>query len=179
MSGVLNSTVLRAIAASWLRYKKQCPVVSFERGLNAMDRPDVYALTKERLLLEIEIKCSWTDFKKDSEKWKWRSQERGWGHIPAFFYYLAPMVLAERIKPLLPAGVGLLTVPRPERLTYYTGLPNLTCLVKPRRHKSAAKVRVQDVIEIIKHQSGTLCGLAAAEGVLALRALTQPTDGAP
>lgn len=166
----MNSTVLKGMAASWLRYEKQCPLVMFERGLGT-DKPDILALTKERLLIEIEIKISLSDFRRDQGKRKWIAKRRGLeSHAPAFFYFLVPRDLAEKIRHALPDGAGLLVplqgwkrnprIPNPN-----TGLPDIGSLVAARRHPKAEKLPIRDTIELIRHQSGTLCSMAAQDAV--------------
>ena len=67
-----TSTLLKAIACSWLRYKRQCPIIFTERilgyGHGGKGVADVMALTKDRRLIEIETKITLHDFKKDALK---------------------------------------------------------------------------------------------------------------
>jgi len=154
----MNSTTLRAVAACWLRYERKCNLVTFERGPNYNNNPDVYALTPSRLGLEIEIKISLSDFKRDFSKRKWVLQMIE----PAFFYYLVPPDLVEKIKPLIPAGTGLLSVSRKSR-DPYTGLPKIKCEIKQKRNRAAKKISIHIALKMVKNLTGTVCSLAVAQ----------------
>lgn len=154
----MNSVVLRAVAANWLRYKRQYQFITFERGPEWNNNPDVYALNKQRFGVEIEIKVSMTDFKKDAEKRKWRFQMIQ----PQFFYFMVPPALVEKVKPILRDGAGLLTVSE-KHCDSYTGLPTLECVVAPKKNPHAKKISVLTAIKMVRHVSGTLCTLATAQ----------------
>lgn len=160
-----NSKTLRAICAAWLRYTKQCPIVTFERGLNHFDRPDVLAVTDDRRLIEIEIKISFSDFKADAKKDKWRRQKRGFTVVPAYFYYCVTEEIAPKVLPLLPDGAGLI-VPllgwsRNQRIMNpNTGLPDLKSLRKASRAHET-KLSQRQIWDMVRNQSGTICGMSA------------------
>lgn len=158
---ISNSYIMKAIAASWLRYDRKCPLVTFERGLDYNSNPDVMAVNPSRFLVEIEIKISMSDFRADAKKSKWQWRERyGSRGRPKFFYYFVPMELVEKVKQELKPGHGLLTVKRPDKLMSITGLPELDCVVSPKADSLAKRVSIDDRIRLIKHQSGSLCGVA-------------------
>jgi len=111
--GLTDSTP-EVAALEWLRFKRQCQITALERWVFAdtiQGRPDVCGVTKQRYMLEVEIKRTWSDFKADAKKWKNHA-------IPATRqrYYLADASLAERIsvdiaarKPKYDWGVLMLT----------------------------------------------------------------------
>lgn len=153
-----DAVTMRAVVASWLRYDRGCAIVTFERGPNNGDRPDVYGVNASRHGLEVEIKVSLSDFKRDAGKRKW-----DWQWIPPiFFYYMVPRPLVEKVKPLLPEGAGLLTLAQ-HAVDLYTGLPAIQCEVKPRRSPKAGKLTLATMVRMVKHQTGTVCSLAITE----------------
>lgn len=60
---------LKRSAVNFLLYDKKCDIVSFERGLHdGWGRPDVLGVTRDRKLIEVEIKESFSDFKANFDK---------------------------------------------------------------------------------------------------------------
>jgi hypothetical protein len=153
-----DSVTLRAVAASWLRYDRGCAIVTFERGPNYGDRPDVYGVNESRFGLEIEIKVSLSDFKRDLGKRKWNYQ---W-ISPKFFYFMVPRSLTEKVRSLLPEGAGLLTLAK-HAVDAYTGLPALQCEVRPKANPKAKRLKPATAIKMVKNQTGTVCSLAVAQ----------------
>lgn len=156
----MNSRHLRAAVAAWLRYKKQAPVVAFERGIGA-GIPDVMAITKDRFLLEVEIKISMADFRRDKakDKWRWRSFNRDSARDPAYFYYAVPREMVEKIRALIPEGTGIITMPNPETINGLTGVPGVESVVAARRRQGAKRLRLIDCVDMVRHQTGTLVSL--------------------
>lgn len=165
----MDSLTLRTVAACWLRYTIGCSIVTFERGPNHFDNPDVYGVNKSRHGLEVEVKVSLSDFKREAKKRKWDYQVV----TPMFFYYLVPNDILEKVKPLIPPGVGLLTVSK-FALDPYTHLPSIRCEVRPTRNPKARKLSPYCAARLVKHQSGTLCALAVAQ--VNLSRLTQSKE---
>lgn len=162
-----TSTLLKAIAASWLRYKKQCPIIFTERILGFVHGgkgiADLMAITKDRRLIEVEIKITLHDFKKDAKKrkWNWQKYESGgyWDHyIPSQFYYMVPPDLVEKVKPLLDEDKGLLTYVEDINPNIYNNLPELI-VMKSSKAIHRNKIPIRDMIETVRHQSGTICSL--------------------
>ena len=163
-----TSTLLKAIACSWLRYKRQCPIVFTERqlGYSGGGVADVMALSKDRRLIEVETKITLHDFKKDVSKRKWKWQEYSSGgyydhFIPSQFYYLVPPKLVEKVMPLLDKDKGLLSYKEDELFSEhnkYTNLPELI-VIKPCKVNHRNKMPIKHMIEIVRHQSGTVCSL--------------------
>lgn len=164
----MNSRHLRAAVAAWLRYKKQAPVVAFERGIGP-GIPDIMAITKDRFLLEVEIKVSMADFRRDAkkDKWLWRSFNNDTSRVPAYFYYAVPLDMVEKIRNDIPAGMGLITMPTPDRINTLTGLAGVETVVAARRRQGAKRLRLYDIVDMVRHQTGTLvsleCEIAARE----------------
>lgn len=79
MSSIVDE--MRAKVAYFFRYQLQCPLVAIEantllRSRNDGGQTDVMAVTKARRLIEVEIKTSIADMRKDIHKpkhyWLWR-----------------------------------------------------------------------------------------------------------
>lgn len=166
----MNSNSLKAAAASWLRYEKKCPLITFERGLG-FGNPDVLGVNPSHFLIEVEVKISVSDFKVDAEKRKWLVLESAREHskngkkykvhgVPKFFYYMVPMDLVDTIKPLMKASHGLITC---SGYSSHTGYPIIREIISASVELLAERVTTKDFIRLVKHQSGTLCSLANSQ----------------
>lgn len=164
MNGEPDSSLLRASAAAFLRYEKQCCAISFEGGVSS-GNPDALGVTSDMWLMECEIKVSVSDFKRDMAKPKWNHDE-----IPLlskytpqvrWFYFVVPFSLVEKVKPLLPSGCGLLhPCSGKAKLTPHgNGHIELVCAVKATANKKARKITLQEFYKMSKHQASTLCNL--------------------
>lgn len=158
----ITATAIRAIAACWLRYEWQCPIVTFERGLGWFSRPDVLGVRPTRRIIEIEIKVTVADFRHDRKKRKWWLADDVSRGLPERFYFMVPPAIADKVKPELPDGAGLLTI-KPDHLHPHTGLPLLRVLVDPKANFKSSKVSMKDAFKLVKHNTGTLCSLAVSE----------------
>jgi len=150
---VIPIEVLRAVAVEYLRYERGCKVVALERTPLTGDPcvPDVVGLNATRRLVEIEIKRTWADFKANREKWS-MARRKSRGLAPYQFFFLVPPDLAEKILPTLEEGEGLLTL---AGVSSYSGLPKAV-VRKVARPSGAKPLRMQEVIRMVGHQTGTL-----------------------
>ena len=143
----MTSDVIKANVAYYFRYKRQCPVIVFERGLSYMDIPDVLILSQDRRLIEVEVKVSVSDFRNDAKKRKhnpyWQSH---------FFprkqkYYCVPQTMADKIKDLVPQDWGLMQM-------WETTV--IDVLKKAPINKDASRLAIRQVEEMVRHQTATL-----------------------
>lgn len=102
---------LKLMVMVWLRFERRCPIVIRERSPRVVvcGRPDVLGVTKNRYLIEVEIKRSMSDFRNDQQKSSRRTRDLYLTRAPRQFYYMAEPSLAEKIKPELPPWSGLIT----------------------------------------------------------------------
>ena len=94
----------------WLRWERRCPIVLSERSPREWPcgRPDVLGVSASRHLIEVEIKRSVTDFRADQQKPCRRARAGFKDKAPREFYYLVPVELVDKVRPLLPPWAGLL-----------------------------------------------------------------------
>lgn len=151
----VDANVIRYAVACWLRYTKQCDVIAFERGVYTITRggvPDVLGISQSRRAHEIEIKTSLSDFKRDRKKDKT-------GSGPHYFYFAVPKDLREKTENLLLPWEGLIVC-----YGYFDnkGQDGMSVIKKASTKSPWPKTEVTDekMLEMAKHQSGTLCGLA-------------------
>jgi len=161
-----TSTFLKAIAANYLRYQKHCILVISERDLGSISSPDVLAVTKDRRLIEIEVKISLDDFKKDAKKKKWgffKFGEKYGFKTTTFanqFYYIVPPNLKEKaLEFIAHEKIGLLSYGND--ISVYTKLPEVEIIKKCGKIHDG-KLSIKDTIHMVRHQSGTLCSLFVA-----------------
>jgi hypothetical protein len=92
----------------WLRFERRCAMVMHERSpWWTGGVPDVIGVTQSAQVIEVEIKISMADFRKDADKYRHRI-----GRYPWQFYYAVPEVLRDKATAemqLFPAA-GLLSV---------------------------------------------------------------------
>lgn len=161
-SGCMSSIYLRACAAQWLRYDRQCPLVTFERGLKEYHgynaAPDVLAVTKKRFLVEIEIKISMADFKANFKKRIHFMQARGYYKKPHEYWFLVPPHLVDKVKESeLITCEGILTVGG--RPNGYSDLPSIVEVRAPVINKKTPKVSVTQAMKMVKNQSGAMVSM--------------------
>ena len=86
---MIRAEQIKAAVASYYRYERQCPVVAFETNSQlegwAGELADVLVLDKNRQLIEIEVKLSISDLKRDVKKLKHQafSDSTDWDAIDA------------------------------------------------------------------------------------------------
>lgn len=169
---------LRAAAVMWLRYDRGCPVVAMERGLQCV--PDVMGVTANRFLIEIEIKRTMADFRRNAKKWviQRRAKEVGKHYwIPKYFYFLVLPEMVAKVLAEIPESdsVGVMSFPynfahstmeklpavkiEPEPSKAYAGIPGLVvhrkCVADPR----AAKLPIRHAVAMARHMAGTFSSL--------------------
>jgi hypothetical protein len=155
---------LEAAALEWLRYERHCYLVCTERTpLAESCRPDILGMQPDRRLIEIEIKRNVRDFRANGDKRVMRLRVR-W---PAQFYFLVPPTIAETCRSELCSGLmpesysraGLLTLE--DRVGSYSHLPQVTVVRRARVDPEARRLSRWEIGRMVRHQSGTLCRLAA------------------
>ena len=152
-----DSALLLASGSEYLRYERGCYLVTWQRGPWPKMRPDILGVTTGRKTIEIEVKTSLYDFRANVHKRGQRLRARG-RHCPHQFYFLVPPQLVEKIRAELPAGAGLLTVGGEQRIS---GTAKIEVIVSAPVHRRAERLGLQDIVKLVRHQSGTLCSAAA------------------
>ena len=152
----VSFAVIRYAVSCWLRYARQCPIVSFERGGvgHFWGHPDIFAVDKRRQTYDVEIKMSLSDFKADGHKEKFQPYAVG-APRPTFFYYACRESLGEKISPLLPPGAGLIVVNGFRE----SGQDGMEVRIAAKKFPGF-EPKMADLVSWVKDQSGTLCGLA-------------------
>lgn len=96
-------------AMRWLAFEKRCHAVLFERTPDQRFgyRPDVIGLTRDRYLLEVEIKRTVHDFRANSKKAHIRTRDIQLDRWPRQFWFLVPSDILDQVRPLCPKWAGL------------------------------------------------------------------------
>lgn len=94
-------------AFRWLTLERNCITVLTERSPRwGHGQPDVLGVTKNRYLVEIEVKVSMADFRNNAKKAHViRRNVKQW---PKHFWFLVPDAMVEKCLPELPEWAGLL-----------------------------------------------------------------------
>jgi hypothetical protein len=147
---------LKAVAAQWLRYERQCMIVALERGPSRWwGRPDVLGVTLGRRLIEIEIKQTVADFKANARKECMAMRAQGVALPPQQFYFLVPFGILDKVRTLCPTTAGILC-PDPNGINSYSGLPNVLIAKKAAVLRECRHLTWSEVGGMVKDQSGTL-----------------------
>jgi hypothetical protein len=156
----MTANEIKAIMAAYWRYKRQAAMVAFERGIDvAIHIPDVQVVTKDRRMVEIEVKITMADFRADAKKRIWMFRDRGIGLMPYQFYYAMPYDLAESVKADVRPDCGLLGV-LPIKHRWERHSDRVICLRRAPRNKEAGRLSLKKCVQMVKHQTGTLCSMA-------------------
>lgn len=155
MSELFPYNKLLASACEFLRYEQGCYLLAWERSpweRSWHHKPDLMGVERGRRVLEIEIKRSVADFKADAKKRIWDYRKMGYA-VPFKFWYLVPPELVEHILPMVPDGLGLLTVgPRMSR----GGNSEIIVASNAKANRKASALRLKDLVHMARDQSGTL-----------------------
>ncbi len=161
----MNHPMLEACAMEWLRYGKLCHIVTRERG-QRIGRPDVLAVNAKGFLVEIEVKRTLADFKRDAAK----PQRTNPSQSPNVrqFSYLVPPELVVKVQPLLPPGAGLLTLG--PQTSLHTGLPEVVVVRQASPRLKVKPLTPKRIWELTRDMAGALvtAEISARKNKLAL-----------
>lgn len=154
---------IKATIASHFRYQKQFPFVALEgncqlKSFNDYGQADVLVVTKDRHLIEVEVKVSISDLRKDRNKIKHRHFRDGDDSYPAkYFYFAVPRDIANQAclicDSLFPyAGVLGTDGQNWADVNYYRTAKAL----------AGQKLTFKQILYMVRAQSATVCRLAEA-----------------
>src|SRR5579872_3260087 len=137
---------LELYALDWLLYEKRCEIALRERSprMGFCGEPDVIGLTRSRHLVEIEVKRSVSDFKRDRFKASRVRRDLFLDKLPLYFYYLVPNELLEKVQPLTPEWAGLMRGP-------VDGEPQAVYVVRPApKNRNSQRLSVKECCRLVR-----------------------------
>lgn len=143
---------LEARAFAWLRFEKRCKVVLWQRSPRQCGIPDVIGVTKDRYLVEIEIKRTIADFRANADKCHVRLRDfhlRSW---PRLFWFAVPRNLVEKASKELPPYAGLLTADQ-----FDAGF--LELVKRPTANAQSRRLSIKEAVRCVELQSNQLWSL--------------------
>ena len=153
---MINADEVKLAVLMYLRYEKQYPLVALESDCNLNTYgplADVMAVDKERRLVEVEVKVTLADFRRDKKKRKhiWLSKDNG--HLPtSYFYFAVPTEIANKVAfecaQLYPYA-GVLGTGGSDVAVYHRA-----------KRRQAKKLTLLQLSRMCYNQSGTVCRLA-------------------
>lgn len=164
-------------AAWFLKWEKRCSLILTERSPRAFmaGRPDVLGILPSRYLIEIEIKCTLSDFR--ANKNKRHILMRNIEHkddagryrraAPRHYFFLVPQTLADKVAAELPDGAGLL-VPLENRI-------GLKVLKEALPNRESAKLTIKECSKLL-HLAGNQMVSTIAGNVYLKSQCEQPLD---
>lgn len=171
----MDSFEIASCVASWLRYQKQCPVVALEAPSNIFgnELADVLAITRGHYLIEVEVKVSMQDFRRDRNKIKHESF-RKMSNLPykqkkdTFFgtdRYREPNDYPTRLFYFaVPIVLGTDIAKECDEIYPYAGVLGFNGLYGPASFRKARVLQKNRITDdqfeaMANHQSATLCRL--------------------
>jgi len=161
----MNSDHVKASVASYFRYKRQCPIIAFERGITGASNPDILVVTKNRKLVEIEVKVNIYDLKNDIKKRVWAHRNVLPNSMPYQFYYAVPTKLHNKALVIIEewnkegkiAGkTGLIAVRDKRNI----GWNDVYVIKKAPINKACKKLTLRQMVKMVYNQSATLSSYA-------------------
>ena len=154
---------VKAAVLSYCRYSMQCPLVALEANcrlqtFNYGGQADVLAVTKNRLLVETEVKLNLADLRRDRNKAKHKAFREGARIYPtARFYFAVPKDIANSVKLIC------------DQLYPYAGVLGVdglseqdVILFREAKLLSNRKLSWEELYRMAREQSATICRLARA-----------------
>ena len=93
----------------WLWLEKKCHYIIEQRAPRFwLGSPDILGVTAQRFLIEIEVKRSVADFKRDADKRHRRNRDRFLEDQAKQFYYMMPAEIADKVYSIIPEWAGVL-----------------------------------------------------------------------
>lgn len=159
---VTADSIKASVAAYW-RYIRQYPFVALEascrlESFNDGGQADVLVITKDRLLIEVEVKLSIDDVRRDRNKLKHRSFRdfsQYFSYPTHYFYFAVPKELANKVAIIC------------AQLYTYAGV--LGCdgqgqydvsVYKEPKALPGGKLSFVQILRMSREQSATICRLA-------------------
>lgn len=150
---------LESFGLNWLRFEKRCPVVLWERSprQHQCGRPDLLGVTKDRQLIEIEVKRSMSDFRNNQEKrcMKWRETGKFYDRLPRQFYFLVSHNIADKVLGELPEWAGLMRGPGP------MDIQQLVVVKRAPLNQYATKLSTRECVEVAHLMANQVCSVAS------------------
>lgn len=159
----VSADAIKATIAGHFRYQLQYHFVALEgncqlQSFNDYGQADVLAITPDRYLVEVEVKTSITDFRKDVKKRKHRAFRNGDDRYPTkYFYFAVPRELANHVSLIcdnLYTYAGVLG-------TDGGGWADVTSYRRAKR-LAGQRLTFKQILHMVREQSATLCRLAKA-----------------
>lgn len=157
----ISADSIEASVAAYWRYVRQCPLVALEAScrlgpFNNGGQADILVVTKGRYLIEVEVKLTMRDLRRDKNKLKHRSFRGNHIEYPTrFFYFAVPKELANKV--VLVCG----------QLYPYAGVigsdgqgENEVVIYREPKALRGHKLSFPQILKMVREQSATLCRLA-------------------
>ncbi len=159
----MNHPFLEASGMEWLRYGRLCHIVTRERGQRT-GRPDLLAVNAKSYLVEVEIKRTLADFKRDALK----PQRINPPPNVRQLFYLVPPDLVVKVQPFLPKGAGLLTTG--PQTSLHTGLPEVVVVRQASPRLNVRPLTQKRIWDLTRDMAGALVSaeIAARKNKLAI-----------
>lgn len=135
-------------AIQFLLWQKRCILFTKERG-GRLGNPDVLGVVSTKSMIEVEIKSSVSDFRRNKKKAGQLALAKAPEVGPHYFYYMVSPEIATKVMPEVEAKYGLMTLcPH-----------NYSKILKPAYRIHDRKMTINRVAELVRAESGTVLNL--------------------
>lgn len=149
---------LELTAMRWLWLEKNCHYIVQERSPRwGHGEPDVLGVTKDRYLIEIEIKRSVSDFHADAQKRHRINRDFYLEKQPKQTYYLMPETIAIKVYNRIPEWAGLMSVPHENTVNILKIAPT---------NKASTKLTLKECVKMTRAMTNHMMALALAHSSL-------------
>ncbi len=165
---MMNAEIIKASVLSYLHFERNCPIIALEAFFGDMD---VAAVTKAGYLIEVEVKMTLADLKRELKKDKhitrkkepWETIYRG-PVIKAAYYYIAiPYNLYLKSEKFIKESFphyGILTVSAQQSYWESSRMGYEVAVRKSaKRLTKVEKLTMEQQIELASKQGNAICSL--------------------
>lgn len=145
---------LETRALHWLMYVRNCHFALRERSPRGyVGEPDALGVTTSRLLIEVEVKRSMSDFRQNRFKWQIAQRDLYIAKAPWEYYYMVPAALVAKVKPELPLWAGLLSDAAADEKCF------VTVEVEAMKNNESKRLSVKECVRLARCMANYVCWL--------------------
>ena len=159
----MDSEQLKTSSLWWLRLIRRCPLLVFEFGFEWCARPDVYGIDERRFAVEVEVKVSAADLKRELCKQKYSRPATYRPGLPRQFYLCVPADLVDLAMQIKRPEWGVLY---PNGSYWAVGVAQLTCKAVAKPDPNAERLTKSRCLKLVARQSIMLADAMATNFLL-------------
>lgn len=154
----IDSNYLNYIGMNFLFWRKNCHIITNERGFLTYDgRPDIIGITKDRDVIEIEIKVTMSDFVNNFSKRLIQIYEQYPEKRPNYFYFIVSDNIANKCLDYLKANK---TDIKYGLMTFDSKKNSIKVMKNPGKNKLMKPLTDEQIWQMVQYQARTLASIS-------------------